>query len=93
VVPALIPQASAFIEDDNNGGNTVDATQSNSAETTVTQTINQEANDNFASSVTQEASQEACIQVNQQNAAAGDDATNVADQDIETEDSFASDTC
>ena len=94
VASALIPQASAFIEDDNNDdGNTVDATQSNSATTTVTQTQNQEANDNDFSDVNQQASQEACIQINQQNAAAGDDATNVAENEIETSESAFSETC
>jgi hypothetical protein len=79
-VPALIPQAFAFIEDDDDEGNTVTADQSNSFTANVDQSISQSAgtndDDDGTSTITQEASQGFCLQVNQQNAAAGDDATN-----------------
>jgi hypothetical protein len=80
-VPALIPQAFAFVEDDNNdNGNTVTATQSNSFTANVDQSISQYAgfddDDDGTTTITQDASQGFCLQVNQQNAAAGDDATN-----------------
>ena len=80
-VPALIPQAFAFIEDDDEG-NTVTADQSNSFTANVDQSISQyagaENDDDGTTTITQEASQGFCLQVNQQNAAAGDDATNTA---------------
>jgi hypothetical protein len=80
VIHALIPQAFAFIEDDNDNGNTVDATQSNSFTANVDQSISQyagaENDDDGTTTITQEASQGFCLQVNQQNSAAGDDATN-----------------
>jgi hypothetical protein len=80
-VPTLIPQAFAFVEDDNNDdGNTVTATQSNSFTANVDQSISQyagaENDDDGTTTITQEASQGFCLQVNQQNSAAGDDATN-----------------
>jgi hypothetical protein len=80
-VPALIPQAFAsFMEDDNDDGNTVTATQSNSLTANVDQSISQWAgtdhDDDGTTTITQEASQGFCLQVNQQNSAAGDDADN-----------------
>jgi hypothetical protein len=68
---ALIPQAFAQ--------NTVNATQSNSFAATVDQSQSQSAgNDDDDSTTEQTASQGFCLQANQQNAAAGDDATNTA---------------
>jgi hypothetical protein len=87
-VPALIPQAFAQVVGDNdNGGNTVDATQSNSLSADISQSINQYAgnndNDNDdGTDTTQIASQGFCLQSNQQNAAAGDDAANFASNSI-----------
>jgi hypothetical protein len=81
-VPAFIPQAFAFVEDDNNdNGNTVTATQSNSFTANVDQSQTQYTGDNGdddddRTDTTQTASQGFCLQSNQQNAAAGDDATN-----------------
>jgi hypothetical protein len=79
-VPALIPQAFAFIEDDDDEGNTVTADQSNSFTANVDQSISQSAgtddDDDGTTTITQDASQGFCLQVNQQNSAAGDDATN-----------------
>ena len=84
-VPALIPQAFAQAVDDNgdnddNGGNTVTATQSNSFTANVDQSISQyagaENDDDGTTTISQEASQGFCLQSNQQNAAAGNDATN-----------------
>ena len=80
-VPAFIPQAFAWIVADNDEGNTVTATQSNSFTANVDQSISQSAgtdDDDGTSTITQEASQGFCLQANQQNAAAGDDATNTA---------------
>jgi hypothetical protein len=67
---ALIPQAFAQ--------NTVNATQSNSFAATVDQSQSQSAGteDDDDSTTEQAASQGFCLQANQQNAAAGDDATN-----------------
>ena len=82
-VPAFIPQAFAFIPEDDEG-TTVTADQSNSFTANVDQSITQSAgtedndDDDGTSTITQEASQGFCLQVNQQNAAAGDDATNTA---------------
>jgi hypothetical protein len=79
-VPALIPQAFAWIVEDNDDGNTVTATQSNSFSADISQSISQSAgthdDDDGMTTITQEASQGFCLQVNQQNSAAGDDATN-----------------
>jgi hypothetical protein len=87
-VPALIPQAFAQAIDDNNddddnGGNTVTATQSNSFTANVDQSQTQYTGDNGdddddddRADTTQTASQGFCLQANQQNAAAGNDATN-----------------
>jgi cytoskeletal protein RodZ len=81
-VSALIPQAFAQ--------NTVNATQSNSFSASISQSINQNAgndlignndndNDNDdRTDTTQTASQGFCLQANQQNSAAGNDATNNA---------------
>jgi hypothetical protein len=81
-VPAFIPQAFAWTVVDNDEGNTVTADQSNSFTANVDQSITQSAgtddDDDGTSTITQEASQGFCLQVNQQNAAAGDDATNTA---------------
>jgi hypothetical protein len=94
-VPALIPQAFAFIPDDDDG-NTVTADQSNSFTANVDQSISQSAgtdddDDDGTSTITQEASQGFCLQVNQQNAAAGDDATNTAANAIAANDESAVD--
>jgi hypothetical protein len=89
-VPALIPQA--FAQDaadgtddnnDDNGGNTVTATQSNSFTADISQSQSQYAGfsddeDDDGTTVVQSADQGFCLQVNQQNAAAGNDATNSA---------------
>ena len=95
VASAFIPQAFASIEDDNNDGNTVDATQSNSFTANVDQSISQyagaENDDNGRTDTTQTASQGFCLQANQQNAAAGDDATNVGINAIIADDKSAVD--
>jgi hypothetical protein len=96
-VPALIPQAFAqnFMEDDNNDGNTVTATQSNSFTANVDQSISQYAgfddDDDGTTTISQEASQGFCLQVNQQNSAAGDDATNTGVNAIVANDESAVD--
>ena len=91
---ALIPQAFAFIEDDDEG-TTVTADQSNSFSADISQSITQsagiEGDDDGSSSITQEASQGFCLQVNQQNAAAGDDAENNAANAIAANDESAVD--
>jgi hypothetical protein len=95
VAGAFIPQAFAQAVDDNgdnddNGGNTVTATQSNSLTANIQQsqsqsaggtddtaaTDNDDGNDDDGTDTTQTASQGFCLQSNQQNAAAGNDATN-----------------
>jgi hypothetical protein len=58
--------------------NTVTATQSNSFTGTISQSATQDSSDSDFSTVDQTSSQGFCLQVNQQNAAAGDDATNSA---------------
>jgi hypothetical protein len=82
-VPALVPQAFAQTLDDNNGEqeNTVDATQTNSFTADISQSQSQYTGDNGdddddRTDTTQTASQGFCLQSNQQNAAAGNDATN-----------------
>jgi hypothetical protein len=96
-VPAFIPQAFAqnVMEDDNNDGNTVTATQSNSFTANVDQSISQYAgfddDDDGTTTITQEASQGFCLQVNQQNSAAGDDATNTGVNAIVANDESAVD--
>jgi hypothetical protein len=92
-VSALIPQAFAQALDDgtndndDNGGNTVTATQSNSFTADISQSQTQYAgnndndnddDDDDRADTTQTASQGFCLQANQQNAAAGNDATNNA---------------
>jgi hypothetical protein len=90
-VSALIPQAFAQALDDgtndndDNGGNTVTATQSNSFSADISQSQTQYAgndgpidDDDDRADTTQTASQGFCLQANQQNAAAGNDATNNA---------------
>ena len=74
-VPALIPQAFAQ--------NTVNATQSNSITADISQSQSQFAgaennDDDGTTDTTQTASQGFCLQANQQNSAAGNDATNNA---------------
>jgi hypothetical protein len=87
---ALIPQAFAQTLADDDEGNTVTATQSNSFTANVDQsqsqstgatddaiaTDNDDRNDDDGTDTTQTATQGFCLQANQQNAAAGDDATN-----------------
>jgi hypothetical protein len=67
VAGAFIPQAFAQ--------NTVNATQSNSFTADISQSLEQETGEDD-STTEQTASQGFCLQANQQNAAAGDDATN-----------------
>jgi hypothetical protein len=74
-VPALIPQAFAQ--------NTVNATQSNSFSASISQSQTQYAgnndnDDDDRADTTQTASQGFCLQANQQNSAAGENATNNA---------------
>jgi hypothetical protein len=97
VAGAFIPQAFAQNFDDNgdnddNGGTTVTANQSNSATFNIGQSQSQSAggtddagatdnndgndDDGTDTTTTQTASQGFCLQSNQQNAAAGNDATN-----------------
>src|SRR5215211_858120 len=72
VATALVPQAFAQ--------NTVNATQSNSFSADISQSQSQSTgipeDDDDGTDTTQTASQGFCLQANQQNAAAGDDATN-----------------
>jgi hypothetical protein len=84
------------LDDDNNDdGNTVTATQSNSFTANVDQSISQyagaENDDDGTTTITQDASQGFCLQVNQQNAAAGDDATNTGVNAIVANDESAVD--
>ena len=83
VAGAFIPQAFAQAVDDNNDdGNTVTATQSNSFTADISQSQSQSTggaltdDDDDRADTTQTASQGFCLQANQQNSAAGDDATN-----------------
>jgi hypothetical protein len=85
VATALVPQAFAQTLDDNDDdGNTVTATQSNSFTANVDQSQTQYTGDigddglldDDRADTTQTASQGFCLQANQQNSAAGDDATN-----------------
>jgi hypothetical protein len=79
VAGAFIPQAFAQAVDDNNdGGTTVNANQTNSFTANIDQSQSQSAgtNDDDDSTTEQIASQGFCLQSNQQNAAAGNDATN-----------------
>ena len=71
VSAAIVPLQQAFAQ------NTVTATQSNSFTGTISQGISQSASaSGSGSSASNTASQGFCLQVNQQNAAAGRDATN-----------------
>jgi hypothetical protein len=95
-VPAFIPQAFAWtVVDNDDEGNTVTADQSNSFTANVDQSISQSAgtddDDDGTSTITQEASQGFCLQANQQNAAAGDDATNTGVNAIVADDGSAVD--
>jgi hypothetical protein len=82
VAGAFIPQAFAQAVDDNDDdGTTVTATQSNSFSADISQSQTQYTgdigdDDDDRADTTQTASQGFCLQANQQNAAAGDDATN-----------------
>jgi hypothetical protein len=83
VATALVPQAFAQnVMDDDDDGTTVTATQSNSFTANVDQSQTQYTgfpnipDDDDGTDTTQTASQGFCLQSNQQNAAAGDDATN-----------------
>jgi hypothetical protein len=81
VAGAFIPQAFAQAVDDNDDdGTTVTADQSNSFTANVDQSQSQYTgfieDDDDRADTTQTASQGFCLQANQQNAAAGDDATN-----------------
>jgi hypothetical protein len=83
VAGAFIPQAFAQAVDDNDDdGNTVTATQSNSFTADISQSQSQSTggaltdDDDDRADTTQTASQGFCLQANQQNSAAGDDATN-----------------
>jgi hypothetical protein len=78
-VPALIPQAFAWIVADNIGNDEVTATQSNSATQTSTQTASQTQDDNNGDQILV---QNSCQSVQQQNSAAGDDATNTASNSV-----------
>ena len=96
VASAFIPQAFAEnVMDGNDDGNTVTADQSNSFTANVDQSISQyagvEENDDGTTTITQDASQGFCLQANQQNAAAGDDATNVGVNAIVADDQSAVD--
>ena len=80
---ALIPQAFAQnIMGGEDEGTTVTADQSNSFNVDISQSQSQETgyadDDDDRADTTQTASQGFCLQANQQNAAAGDDATNTA---------------
>ena len=70
VIAAINPTMQAYAQD----GNTVDATQSNSFTADISQS--QTTDDG-------ESLQGFCLQVNQQNAAAGDTASNTATKEIE----------
>jgi hypothetical protein len=70
VIAAINPTMQVYAQD----GNTVDATQSNSFTADISQS--QTTDDG-------ESLQGFCLQVNQQNAAAGDDASNTATNEIE----------
>ena len=70
VIAAINPTMQAYAQD----GNTVDATQSNSFTADISQS--QTTDDG-------ESLQGFCLQVNQQNAAAGDTASNTATNEIE----------
>jgi hypothetical protein len=75
VSAAIVPLQQAFAQ------NTVTATQSNSFTGTISQSISQGATSVFGDA-SNTASQGFCLQVNQQNAAAGNDATNTGSNTI-----------
>jgi hypothetical protein len=86
VITAINPTIQAYAQ---NSGNTVTATQSNSFTATVDQSASQSASpaegDDISGEgdgVDQSIEQGFCLQVNQQNAAAGNDATNDAANEI-----------
>jgi hypothetical protein len=81
VIAAINPTMQAYAQD----GNTVTAFQSNSFTATVDQSASQADGDDIsaeADGVDQSIEQGFCLQVNQQNAAAGNDATNDAANEI-----------
>ena len=82
-VPALIPQAFAWIVVGNIGNDDVDATQSNTSTQTANQALSQSADDSDFSDIDQFAVQNICQNSQQQNSAAGDDATNNASNSVE----------
>jgi hypothetical protein len=65
---------------------TVTATQSNSFTGTISQSSTQDSSDSDFSDVDQTSSQGFCLQANQQNAAAGRDATNTGSNTIDSSD-------
>jgi hypothetical protein len=94
VAGAFIPQAFAQNIMDDDDGTTVTATQSNSFTANVDQSQTQYSgfsDDDDRADTTQTASQGFCLQVNQQNAAAGDDATNTGVNAIVANDQSAVD--
>ena len=72
VIAAINPTMQVYAQD----GNTVTATQSNSFTADISQSQTTDGED-------VESLQGFCLQVNQQNAAAGDDASNTATNEIE----------
>jgi hypothetical protein len=81
---AIVPQQQAYAQ------NTVTATQSNSFSASVGQSIGQSGSSGSSiggsGDVSQSASQGFCLQANQQNAAAGNDASNSASNSIRRSD-------
>jgi hypothetical protein len=75
---ALVPLQQASAQQ----SNTVTATQSNSFSASVSQSISQQGTASGGGSVSNTASQGFCLQANQQNAAAGNDATNTGSNTI-----------
>jgi hypothetical protein len=80
VATALIPQASAQL---NIGNDNVTADQSNTSTQTATQSSSQSVDDSPFSDIDQTTVQNQCQSAQQQNSAAGDDATNTADNSVE----------
>jgi hypothetical protein len=80
VATALIPQASAQL---NIGNDNVTADQSNTSTQTATQTSSQSVDDSPFSDIDQITVQNQCQNAQQQNSAAGDDATNNASNSVE----------
>ena len=79
VATALIPQASAQF---NIGNDEINANQSNTNTQTATQALSQSADDSDVSDIDQTAVQNICQNSQQQNSAAGDDATNNASNSV-----------